>query len=359
MKVLFLTQTGEVGASARYRVYRYLDFLRANGVASTVVPAVSDELAAAYAAEPGREKRRYYASILARRLRDLLHVRRYDVVFLQRDVLVHAYPAIEMAMAQLNSRIVLDLDDATWEVPTGKRPGTLIGLLRDPQKIRRIASRAACVIAGNAEIAAHVADVARRVEVIPTSIPLEDYGSEPRVWGQSGVPRIGWIGSQGTIPYLRLVLPALEQAAKRGAFVLRVVGGTVENGHGFPVECAPWRRETEIEELSRFDIGVMPLADDAWSRGKSATKLLQYMAAGVAAVASPVGVNAEIVVDGVNGFVASNEANWTDRLARLVADPALRHQLGAAGRRTVVEKYSTAVSGPKLLAVLRRVGGEQ
>ncbi len=356
MRVLFLTQTGPNGASARYRVFQYLPYLEAHGAACTVVPAVGDALVGKYMQRGGAAKAAYYGKIIAQRLKDLLTVRRYDVVFLQRDFLVHSFPVIELAMSRLQSRLVFDLDDATFLLPSGKRPGVLLRLLNDQRKIERIGRRCAHFVAGNAVLASYARAFAPKVTVIPTSIDVERYNPHRPTARDGAHPVVGWIGSPGTLLYLREILPALCRIHERGVrFVLRVVGADLNEEFPFPVECRPWNVSTEAEEVAAFDVGVMPLIDDDWSRAKSGTKLLQYLAAEVAAVASPVGVNAEILQDGGCGLPARTLADWENQLTAVLVDPSLRASLGKRGRARVIEEYSTAVSAPKLLSVLRNV----
>lgn len=357
MRAIFLTQTGPCGASARYRVYQFVPALREAGIEVTVAPAVSDALASAYAADPSRHKRRYYATIIGRRFVDLLLLRKFDVVFVQRDFLVHAYPLLERLASWLQPRMVFDVDDATWNLPTAKRPGRLLRWLHDPEKIRRIARWSRHVIAGNEVIADHVRENAD-VTVIPTSIDVDRYESIAPPPKDPDRPVIGWMGSQGTVGYLEAILPALRQLAARHRFELLIVGGRLSSRPGeFAIRERPWDLEREVQDLKGMDVGLMPLEDDAWSRGKSATKLLQYMAARVPSVASPVGANAEILQDGVNGFAPRSESEWVQVLDRLLADAALRRQIGDRGFETVSARYSLRVAAPRLVEVLRRASG--
>ncbi len=139
---------------------------------------------------------------------------------------------------------------------------------------------------------------------------------------------------------------------RRHSFQLNVIGTLGYRVDGVPTIAQAWCRDSEARDLHSFDIGVMPLPNDAWSRGKCGMKLLQYMATGVAAVASPVGVNTEIVQDGVNGFLAATADEWIEKLSALIQDGALRRRIGAAGRRTVEERYSARVWVPRVRSIL-------
>ena len=167
---------------------------------------------------------------------------------------------------------------------------------------------------------------------------------------------LGWIGSGTTVKYLDLVRPALEGAARRCPGVrLQVVGAEWEGPGSLPVACKPWRLEDEVADLRGFDVGLMPIADDPWTRGKGGYKLLQYMAAGLPVVAHPVGVNARIVVDGGNGLWARTPAEWEEALVRLASDADLRHRMGRAGRQMVADTYSLRAQQGRLLDLLRAV----
>jgi glycosyltransferase involved in cell wall biosynthesis len=166
---------------------------------------------------------------------------------------------------------------------------------------------------------------------------------------------VGWSGSFSTLPYLKLLAGALRRLAREEPFRLLVIGAEGPRVEGVEVESLPWRASTEVEDLSRMDIGVMPLPDNGWTRGKCGLKALQYMSLGIPTVCSPVGVNSRIISDDVNGFVASTEDEWVDRLGRLLRSPSLRARLSAPGRLTVEADYSSSVHAPRVYEVLKSV----
>src|SRR5206468_11385512 len=169
-------------------------------------------------------------------------------------------------------------------------------------------------------------------------------------------PIVGWIGSPTTTPYLLRMEDVLRRVRERHPFELRVSGaGRDVAFRGVPVRNVPWSLDREVELFNTCDVGVYPLVDDEWSKGKCGFKAIQFMACGVPVVAAAVGVNRCIVQDGVNGFLASTEDEWVEKIGRLLSDPDLRARFAAAGRRTIEERYSLKVNAPKLVATFRDV----
>jgi glycosyltransferase involved in cell wall biosynthesis len=167
---------------------------------------------------------------------------------------------------------------------------------------------------------------------------------------------IGWIGSPATQKYLLDIRHALAQVCAEHNARLLLIGANaqmVDALAGIPVERVEWSEDTEAATIARMDIGIMPLIDGPWERGKCGYKLIQYMASGLPVVASPVGVNVDIVRQGENGYLAADDAAWADALQRLVKDASLRQRMGSAGREQVEREYSLAAQAPRLAAVLR------
>jgi glycosyltransferase involved in cell wall biosynthesis len=190
--------------------------------------------------------------------------------------------------------------------------------------------------------------------VLPTPIDTERFvPQEPRL-SQSARTIIGWIGNPTGVPYLDELANSLRGLAKVHDFEVHVVGGTWECD-GVKVVCRDWSRDTEVQDTQSFDIGVMPLPDSEWTRGKCSFKLIQYMSCGIPAVASPVGMNREVIREGVNGFVAGSEDEWVEKLGKLLENEGLRRRMGEAGRSLVVQEYSVKALGPRFVEVLRNL----
>jgi glycosyltransferase involved in cell wall biosynthesis len=192
--------------------------------------------------------------------------------------------------------------------------------------------------------------------VIPTVIDLKRYGEQQGTASkqlfQDSRPRIVWIGSPSTVRYLQLLSEPLQALAKRHAFVLRVIGGGTVGIPGVQVESLPWSEDTEVKNISECAIGVMPLLDTSWERGKCGYKLIQYMACGLPVVASSVGVNMEIVRQGGNGFLADTPEEWCVALEKLLKEEGLRQSMGKAGRQLVEDFYCAQKTGPKISKLL-------
>jgi glycosyltransferase involved in cell wall biosynthesis len=256
--------------------------------------------------------------------------------------------------AAYSRRRIFDVDDAIYV----RKPRRL-GDAPDESAWRKQKFAATCrwvdaVAAGNDVLAAVARASAREVAVLPTSIDTACY--LPTTAGPGDPPTIAWIGSPENLIYLEMIRSALARLTKRHRTLkLRVICSEFPDWHDVTIERVPWSSATEAQSLAGAHIGVMPLTDDAWSRGKCAFKLLQYMAASLPCVASPVGANTEAVLDGVNGFHAADADEWERSLERLIVSPDLRASFGAKGRAHVEQRYSLRSYRANYLALLNRM----
>lgn len=275
----------------------------------------------------------------------LARLRRYDVVVLDRELFDDPTVAMEERLRKVTKRLILDVDDGIF--------------LRYPEKFARLAKMADHVVAGNRFLADEARLYNECVSVIPTCIELDDYPQRSPDSGAQSPIIIGWIGTHANVPYLAIVAPALRRLAQRHRIELRIVASSADplqdlDLQGVPFRFVPWQGEREVQEILQFDIGLMPLpADEQWTRYKCGLKLLQYMAVGLPGVASPVGVNAEIVQHGMNGYLAATVTEWEEVLAALIVDPEKRLQLGTEARRTVKSRYSVEVNLARYLEVFQ------
>jgi glycosyltransferase involved in cell wall biosynthesis len=339
--------------SQRYRIEQWEPHLARMGVHVTYQPFDDEELNRVLY-QPARMawKTGLVLKALARRAAGLRHVRRFDVVYILREAALLGPPVFERMIGLAGVPFVFDFDDAVFERYVSPSNGYL-SYLKLPGKTRTVCRLAAHVMAGNEYLASYARAVNTRVTVVPTTVDTEKYTIARRP--PNDVPVIGWTGSHSTVAHLLTLERVLRRLAERERFRLRVIGAPdmrLDALAGIALDVLPWRSETEVEDLRPIDIGVMPLPDDRWSRGKCGMKALQYMGLGLPTVCSPIGVNSTIVRDGDNGLLAVTEDEWLEKLTRLLRCPELRERLGRAGRATVEARYSAAVQAPRVFRVI-------
>jgi GT2 family glycosyltransferase/glycosyltransferase involved in cell wall biosynthesis len=353
VRLLVLTTLPVEAPGERLRVYQYLPWFEQAGVEVTV-DAIYGSQQHEVLGRPGGliPKTAGLARGLVRRLVTLLRADRYDAALVYRQPIFFWPGLAERVLHAHGVPYVFDFDDSIYLRPP-EALSPLAALLRPPAGVARTVAGAACTVVGNQLLADYALQHSQLVEVIPTTVDTDRFRPVP---ADAGTPRqdvvIGWLVSPTTVRYLRLILPVLESLVERYPQLrVRVVGGAMAAEHA-RIESAPWSLAGEARELAGFDIGVMPLSDDEWTRGKCGLKLIQYMAAGLPVVASPVGVNREIVRAGVNGYLAATEREWVAALARLIESAALRRELGAP--RIAEAEYSLSMWAPRYLAILRQ-----
>lgn len=357
IKVLALTKYGRIGASSRLRFLQYLPWLEQRGVQATVQALLSDEMLQT------RYQRGTYGLLplikaYVSRWRALLSRRQFDVLWIEKEAL----PWMPLWLEHLLLRgvpYVLDFDDAVFHTYDQHRHAWVRRLYG--QRLDGLMAQATLVVGGNKYLARRAQDAgARWVEVLPTVIDLNRYPAPVHandLTNPHGVPCIVWIGSPTTTHYLKMLQEPFQDLARSQPFVLRVVGGEAVDLPGVQVEVVPWSETSEVASISACDVGIMPLLDSHWERGKCGYKLIQYMACGLPVVASPVGVNGEIVLGGKNGFLADAGSEWVETLGKLLSDAALRQQMGRAGRQRVEAEYCIQKTAPRLVGWLRKAGG--
>lgn len=349
VKIVALTKYGRLGASSRMRSFQYLPWFQQAGLQITLHPLLSDELLQA------RYQRGWYSlprllSTYANRLRMMVQRHQFDAVWIEKEALPWWPLWLELALLR-GVPYVLDFDDAIFH-NYDQHANSLVRRLFG-RRLDGLMANAALVIGGNNYLAQRARDAgAQWVEVVPTVIDLVCYPYPPQKVADEQ-PRVVWIGSPSTAQYLQLIREPLQALATRQPFVLRVIGGGAVDLPGVQVEVVPWTEATEVENISACQVGVMPLLDSLWERGKCGYKLIQYMACGLPVVASSVGVNPEIVRNGENGFLADTSYEWVNALGKLLADSSLRMQMGAAGRRRVESEYCIQKTGPRMAQLLR------
>ncbi len=269
----------------------------------------------------------------------------FDAVLLHKKTM---NPHDAFLLRRYSRRIVYDFDDAVMYNPKALARGSG----RRLRAFRRTVRLADLVIAGNAYLAEHARAYNSNVQTVPTGLDTSAYRRQVRS-KPDGRIRLVWIGGRATLPYLQQISPALEQVgACFPNSVLTIICDTFFDLLSLPVEKRPWSRKTEVSDLVSSDIALAPLPDDLFTRGKCGFKILQYAAAGLPVVASPVGVNAEYVQDGVTGFHATEASAWVDKIGRLIQDEALRTQMGQAAG-IWVNDFDTRAVKRRLVIILK------
>jgi len=348
LRILALSPVPEEGAGCRFRIAQYVPALEQAGIEVTISPFFTrDFFQLVYRKGFAFRKTMLFVERALDRLRTVARRSEYDVIFIYREALPIGPAVIERLLSRTPGvAVIYDFDDAVY-LPNPSHANRAIGLLKWPQKVARILERSDCVIAGNEYLAAFARRHADAVRVIPTCVDTTKFVPQAHA---NAIPVIGWIGTPTTAPYLMTLAPTLQQLARTHRFVLRVCGaGTPIRIPGVTVENTPWTLDGEVALFNTCDVGVYPLTDDEWARGKCGFKAIQFMACGVPVVAAPVGVNREIITDGINGFLASDERDWHDKIARLLDDAAMRASFGQAGRDRIERDYSLRTNAPKMI----------
>ena len=344
--------------SQRFRYEQYVPFLAEHGFATTFAPLIHpDEYGVMYGGSRLAHKAWIGARGIAQRGRDLLRLRDFDVVVVQREAIQFGTALFERATGRARPRLVFDFDDAIW-LPNASSANSRLAWLKNAEKTSRIIEASDMVWAGNDFLADYARQFSSAVQVVPTTIDTNQYVPVDR-HEREGALTIGWSGSITTMEHFKPFVPVLKRVRERLGDRVRfeLIGDPTYREPQLGIVGRAWSAATEVEDLKRFDIGIMPLPDDEWSRGKCGLKGLQYMALAIPTVMSPVGVNSKIITDGENGLLAASEDEWVDKLAQLVESEGLRRRLGLAGRATVEERYSVESQKGRYIAFLRALAG--
>jgi glycosyltransferase involved in cell wall biosynthesis len=318
-------------ASTRYRVLQYFPALEKAGIQHEI---------------------RALSKTTRSWLQLIRQVRAADVVFIQKKL----FSSLEISLLRrLSKRLIYDFDDA---VMYKDGPASDKQHARQRRRFAATAAQADLLIAGNDYLSEEARACHRPTIMIPTPLDMTRYTPKAPKSDASGDVVIGWIGSRGTVKYLKEIAPALEIIGERLPGVkLKIVADDFLDLEHLPVIKKSWSAADEIADLHSFDIGLMPLTDDVWTRGKCGFKLLQCMAVGLPVVCSPVGANRQIVTDGVEGYWASSHAEWVEKLVALINDASLARAMGRRGREKVQQTYSLQANAPLLIQALRQSEG--
>jgi glycosyltransferase involved in cell wall biosynthesis len=341
-----------MGQSSRLRTLQYVPYLESQGIHVKVAPLFQDSYVRDLQA--GRRDPAYILKAYLKRINLLGRMKGFDILWLEKEMLPWIPFSFEGLLLRKAKPMVLDIDDADFHhYDLAGNPITRFVL---GSKIGRLMSRSAMVIAGNDYLAEYARSWgAPAVEKLPTVVDLERYPLKERPLKEGKPVTIGWIGSPTTAPYIKIIAPVLRELSSKYQIRLVLVGSGSVSMEGLNPEIHAWTEEREAEMVSGFDIGIMPLAATPWERGKCGYKLIQYMACAKPVVASAFGANLSIVTHGKEGFLAEDAEEWKSSLELLIRNRRLREQMGREGRLLVEKKYSTAVTAPRILHLLRKV----
>ncbi len=343
--------------SQRFRFEQYFDILKDHGYAYTT-QSFLDSLNWKVFFQSGKSLTKLKAIVagFVKRMIVLFKSPMYDFVFIHREVTPLGPPVFEWLLAKVFRRkIIYDFDDAIWLTDRLNEPW-ILGLAKWRTKVASISSWAYKVSCGNEYLCNYAALYNKNVVYNPTTIDTENLHN-PALYKtinrETNKIRIGWTGSHSTLKYLKeieLVLQRILLDYPQVEFV--VIADQAPALKAIPsLKFVPWNSDTEIKDLIQIDIGIMPLPDDQWAKGKCGFKALQYMSLGNPAVASPVGVNSRIIHQGVNGFLCSTPDEWENAIRRLIDDPELRKIMGENGRKTILENYSVVSNAGNFLSL--------
>lgn len=339
--------------SQRFRVELFEPYLKEAGIEYTIAPFM-DARTWHILYKQGSAIQKAWGIVkgyLKRFKTVLVDVHQYDCVFVHREGAPMGPPVFEWIVSRLwRKKMIFDFDDAIW-IPNTSNENKLVGLLKSFWKTKYLCKWSHTVIGGNEYLCTYARQYNNNVVLIPTCVDMERMHNGIKQHHQ-GTVTIGWTGSHSTLPYLDEIMDVLVYAERElnTRFIL-----IANKKPELPLnnwEFINWNEITEIADLLKMDIGVMPLKDDSWSEGKCGFKLIQYLSLGIPAVASPVGVNKVIIQQGVNGYLCTTIQEWKDAIRTLVSDAALRKSAGAAGREKMLQEYSIAANKDKFIEVL-------
>ncbi|WP_073097714.1 glycosyltransferase family 4 protein [Cyclobacterium lianum] len=343
-RILFLPKYTRKGASSRLRTYQFLPLWSHKKVQLTISPFFTDT----YLEHIYAGKKPPYLHVLScywRRLLVLLTAGRYDLVIIEKELFPYLPAFPEWLLCRLKGYWV-DYDDAVFHNYDQGKYAVISRLM--PRKIDRVMKWADLVTAGNEYLICRARSAGAK-NIVPMPTVIDPLRYRKKVHKNKATVTIGWIGSPSTLKYLDAVIPALETLHKKYKIMVLLINGKNHPQFSGNLKTIPWTEAGEVDALLQIDIGIMPLPDNPWERGKCSYKLIQYMACGLPVVASPVGMNREVVQHVVNGFLANTQEEWVEFLGQLISDWKMREDFGTKGYELVMGKYTLAANFERML----------
>jgi glycosyltransferase involved in cell wall biosynthesis len=335
--------------SQRFRFVQYLGLLQAAGIDYKAFSFLSDN-AWNLLYRPGNFFLKFLRIVdgYRKRIALLLQIRKFDFVFIHREAAPMGPPVLEWIIAKvLKKKIIYDFDDAIW-LPNFSHSNRAFSFLKGYGNVKLICRWAYKISCGNQYLCDFAAQYNSNVVYNPTTIDTEHHHNKVKDH-QITRPVVGWTGSHSTLRYLLEIIPVLRELEKEIDFEFRVIADVNPEFNLKHFSFVKWNKETEIDDLLGFDVGVMPLVNDKWANGKCGFKALQYMALGIPALVSPVGVNTRIVDHGINGFICHDEKDWYKNLLQILSNHQLLVEMGQRTRKKIVDHYSVQSNAANFL----------
>lgn len=339
MKVLFLTKYSPKGASSRYRFYNYENELNQYGITPVYMPLFEDAyLDSLYSGSKIKKNLLAVFYIFRRILYLLFNIHKYKHIVIEAELFPHMGFGLDYFFIRKMKSFSLDFDDNI----SANYQNTL-----KKNKIPKLMKLANFVTVGNHW---YFSEFKGNLIYLPTVIDLNKY---PISNIHEKNLSIVWIGSPSTVKYLKIVENVLITLSLKHDFVLKIIGGNIKLNDKIKVENIPWNAETENRELADASIGIMPLENTYWEKGKCGFKLIQYMASGLPVVCSNLPANKEIVENTVNGFIADNEEEWFQQINFLLENPEICIKMGKESRKRIEQHYSYQIWGRKYANIIK------
>ena len=338
-----------IAPSQRFRFEQYFDILKSNGF-DFDVKTYLDERAMIYLYEPGNFVRKVWKVKLGllKRFVQLFTLFKYDFVFVHREAAPVGPPIFEWIITKVfRKKVIFDFDDAIWLKNTSST-NSVISLFKRYRNAENVCSWAWKVSCGNDYLADHARKFNQYVVVNPTTIDTENLHNRVKQYSGEKIT-IGWTGTHSTIKYLDALIPILKKLENEFDFNFLVIADRQTDFDLKSLQFVPWNKQSEIDDLLKMDVGVMPLEDDKWAKGKCGFKALQYMALGIPAIVSPVGVNTKIVDHGANGWICQSPEEWEQTLRQILEKQIELKTFSTAARTKIEAHYSVKSNTPNFL----------
>ena len=356
MKIVFFGNAATNNAAIRYRVIKFADMLESDGHTCVVcLPSSFHRWERLSDKGNGLSKLLYLLLTTCTRILQLRHVLNADAIIFRGPLVVNGYgpPILERIVRLLNRNMIYDIDDAIWEQPVGVDSPFL--KLIDYNWVWKMCRMSTHGIVGNKYLKEHVTPHNPNVTIIPTCIDTDLHTQKEYKEDPEAPIVLGWTGLYTNLVYLDEIADVIQALAKEHNIVLSIATTRPYQLEGVTVQHHHWVHEHEIDYLKEADIGLMPLQDTPRARGKCAFKALEYMGVGTPCVVSPIGMNADIIEQGVTGFLANSPEEWREHLGQLISDHTLRRDMGLRARQVIVERYSHNANYPKMKALLQTI----